>query len=97
MCKEIYDSVESAVESSLEELHKDIEFNMGFYSTCKNQTSHEIHIAIIEHLYRKHSGVPPHMTCIDCNIHTVVVDYPLEKEHKVWFNEVRSAIIKSEN
>ena len=88
VCKEICDSAKSAIKSSLEELHKSTKFNIGFYSTCiENQTSNKNHITIIEDPFQQHSGVhvPQDMTCIDCDND----DYPLEKEHKVWFKEVR--------
>ena len=94
VCKEIRDSVKSAIKSSLEDLHKHIKFSIGFYSTCgKNQTKCKHHIAIIEDHFEQHPGVPSDITCIDCKN----VDYPLEEEHKVWFKEVRSSIVKSEN
>ena len=89
VCKEICDSIKSAIKSSLEELHKSTKFNIGFYSTCdKNQPSSKNHIAIIDDLFQQHShtGVPQDMTCIDCDND----DYPLKEEHKVWFEEVRS-------
>ena len=89
VCKEICDSIKSAIKSSLEELHKSTKFNIGFYSTCdKNQPSSKNHIAIIDDLFQQHShtGVPQDMTCIDCDND----DYPLKEEYKVWFKEVRS-------
>jgi len=89
VCKEICDSVESAIHSSLQELHKSTKFNVGFYSVCdKNQNSHRSHVAIIEDVFQHHSGVPQEMTCIDCGKE----DYPLKKEHNVWFKEVRSSV-----
>jgi len=86
-CKEIRDSVTSALKSSLDELHKSTKLYIGFYSTCgKNQTSNERHIAIVKDLFQEHSGVPQHMTCIhvDCRNEICL----LEEEHKVWFKEV---------
>ena len=88
MCKEIRDSVKSAIKSSLDELHKSTELCIGFYSTCgKNQTFSESHIAIVEDLFQEHSGVPEDMTCIDCCNKSC----PLKEEHKVWFKEVSNA------
>jgi len=88
VCKEICDSTKSTVTSILEELHKCTEFNIGFYSTCdKNQASHKNHIAMIKDPFGQPSGLPQDMTCIDCGN----VDYPLKKEHKMWFTEVRIA------
>jgi len=82
VCKEIHDSVKSAIKSSLDELHKSTKLYIGFYSTCgKNQTSSKSHIAIVKDLFQEHSGVPQHMTCIDCCDEIC----PLEEEHKVWF------------
>ena len=87
-CKEIRDSVKSAIKSSLNELHKSTELCIGFYSTCgKNKTSSESHIAIVEDLFQQNSGVPEDMTCIDCRNKSC----PLKEEHKVWFKEVRNA------
>jgi len=67
VCKEIRDSVKSAIKASLDELHKSTKLYIGFYSTCgKNQTSSKSHIAFVKDLFQEHSGVPQHMACIDC-------------------------------
>ena len=90
VCKEIRDSLRSAIKSSLDELHKSTKLCIGFYSTCgKNQTSSESHIAVVEDLFQEHSGVPHDMSCIhvDCRNDSC----PLEEEHKVWFKEVRNS------
>jgi len=95
VCKEIRDSVKSAIKSSLDELCNSTKLSIGFYSTCdKSQISGKNHnIAIVENLFEQHSGIPQDMTCIDCGDD----DYPLEEElHKVWFKKVRYAILKSQ-
>jgi len=94
VCKEIRDSLRSAIKSSLDELHKSTELCIGFYSTCgKNQTSSESHIAIVKDLFQEHSGVPQHMNCIDCCNEICL----LGEEHKVWFKEVRNAPCNQRN
>ena len=93
VCVEICDSVKSAIKSSLEELHNSTRYNIGYYSTCeKNRTSSKIHIAVIRDLCQQHSGVPQDMTCIDCG--NAVCS--LGEKHKVWFAEVRNAVLQSE-
>jgi len=95
VCNEIRDSFKSAIKSSLDKLHNSTKLlSIGFYSACvKNQTCSKNHIAIVEGLFQEHSGIPQDMTCIDCG----KVDYPLKEEHKVWFKEVRCALLHSEN
>jgi len=93
VCKEICDSVKSVIKSSLEELHKHTKFSIGFYSTCnENKASQKSHIAIIriKDLFQQTFCVPQGMICIDCGNDV----YPLNKEHKVWFTEVRKSVIE---
>ena len=86
---EICDSVKGVIKSSLEELHKPMKFSIGFYSICdESQASQKSHISIIR-IKDQTSGVPQDMTCIDCDN----VVYPLNEEHKVWFTEVRKAVL----